>query len=219
MHRDPEWFDKDYFECGLESGKSCFQNYRWLPELTIPLAMTIIEYLGITRGQTILDYGCAKGYLVHAFRLLYRKAWGLDISSYAINNVYEEAKKYCFLKVGNLIECPAGFDQKLPPIGFDYCIAKDVLEHIPKSNIVKIVNGIEAQNLFVVVPLGEGGIYNSEINNFDESHVTCLNEYQWIELFNSSKWKVKDFTLRIDGIKDSYYGKCQNAHGFFTLAC
>ena len=71
-------YNESYFERGLESGLSLYQNYRWIPELTIPMAMTIIDFLGIKRHQTILDFGCAKGFLVKAFRLLYRSAYGVD---------------------------------------------------------------------------------------------------------------------------------------------
>ena len=39
-----EKYDKDYFKNGIASGKSCYSNYRWLPELTIPMAYNIIKY-------------------------------------------------------------------------------------------------------------------------------------------------------------------------------
>lgn len=79
-------YDQSYYEHGIESGISLYSNYRWLPELTIPLAARIIEYLQIGVEDSILDFGCAKGYLIKAFRLLHRNAYGFDISSYAIDN-------------------------------------------------------------------------------------------------------------------------------------
>ncbi len=32
-----DFFDKNYFESGPQTNKSLYQNYRWIPELTIPL--------------------------------------------------------------------------------------------------------------------------------------------------------------------------------------
>ena len=64
-------FDENYFERGVETQTSLYQNYRWMPEQTIPMVMTIIDYLKIQRGATVLDFGCAKGFVVKAFRLLH----------------------------------------------------------------------------------------------------------------------------------------------------
>jgi len=67
---DNNKYDEEYFESGLATGKSCYLNYRWLPELTIKMAHNIIRYLDLKENEKILDYGCAKGYLVKAFRIL-----------------------------------------------------------------------------------------------------------------------------------------------------
>ena len=49
-------YDEEYFERGIESHKSCYTNYRWIPELTIPLAFRLIEYLRISSSEKILDF-------------------------------------------------------------------------------------------------------------------------------------------------------------------
>ena len=43
-----EEFDLEYFEQGPMTGKSLYTNYRWLPELTLPMCHHIITYFGIT---------------------------------------------------------------------------------------------------------------------------------------------------------------------------
>lgn len=199
-------FDEDYFERGIETGKSCYQNYRWIPELTIPMAMTIIDYLGIRRGETILDYGCAKGFLVKAFRLLYREAWGVDISDYAIRNVDPAVKDICFR--GNY----STYDMY-----YDFCIAKDVFEHIPEIALPDTLKNINAGILFSIIPLGGDMGYIAPSNNFDHTHVVCRSEEWWSTMFISSGWEIIDFVFRIDGIKDTYYKTYPKAHGFFVL--
>ena len=87
-------YDEEYFERGIENKKSCYTNYRWIPELTIPLAFSMIEYLKISPEEKILDFGCAKGYLVKAFRLLHRQAFGYDISDYAKESAPYDVKKF-----------------------------------------------------------------------------------------------------------------------------
>ena len=34
-------YNQDYFERGIELGISGYNNYRWMPEFTIPMAMTM----------------------------------------------------------------------------------------------------------------------------------------------------------------------------------
>ena len=207
-----ETYDADYYERGLETGKSCYQNYRWIPELTIPMAMTMIDFLGIERGATVLDFGCSKGFLVKSLRLLGRHAYGVDISRYAIDNVDPAVKQYCFLKTSAFLK-GNGFITD-----FDYCIAKDVFEHIPESELKPVLDWIDAKVMFAIIPLGstETG-FIAPANNMDVTHVTCHNVVWWGAMFKKAGWAVADFRYQVSGIKDSYYTKHPEAHGFFTL--
>ena len=78
-------YNRDYYESGIENGISGYRNYRWMPELTIRMAHCLIQDLSIDKSHSVLDYGCAKGFLVKALRLLDIDAFGLDVSEYAIS--------------------------------------------------------------------------------------------------------------------------------------
>lgn len=202
---NPSFYDRDYYEIGIESGKSNYQNYSWLPELTIPLAMTIIDLLGIKPKQSILEIGCAKGYLVKALRMLHRDAWGSDISDYALANVDSSVKAYC---------SKPSFYEHTFRTEFDFCIAKDVFEHIPVSELSETLKKIPASILFSVIPLGENGCYFAKANNLDKSHVICETAEWWINFFGENKWEMKFFSYHVPGIKDNY-AMIPKAHGFF----
>ncbi len=200
-------YDETYFERGLQSGVSCYQDYRWVPELTIPLAMALIDHLGISRGQSILDFGCAKGFLVKALRLLYRDAWGLDTSEYAIDH----AESHCRLKAGNIIHTHDYF-----PDEFDLCIAKDVFEHIDAQELDEVLNWIPADKLFVIVPLGDRKKFNAPLANFDITHCNCWDIDIWIDVITMQGWDLVEHSFEIKGIKDHYVG-IDKAHGFLTF--
>lgn len=202
-----KFYDEDYYQHGLETGKSNYQNYRWMPELTMSLAMTIIDYLNINKRHTVLDFGCAMGYLVKAFRLLHRKAWGIDISEYAIENADPLIKQYCHF----------AHNTDGMPKRFDFCIAKDVLEHIPEQHLAKAMKSFCANEIFVIVPLGKDGVFNAPANGLDKSHVICQDMNWWNRLFLQEGWVVVEKTYRVDGIKDAYYKEFPEAHGFFVL--
>ena len=109
-----EIFDEDYFERGPETGKSIYQHYHWLPKMTFGMARAFINEMKPQKHETIIDYGCAKGFFVKALRRLGYQAYGVDISKYAIEHADPEVKKYVFIK-------PKGHYH----LGF----TKDVLEH------------------------------------------------------------------------------------------
>jgi len=204
-------FDEAYYERGLETGVSCYQNYRWIPELTIPMAMTLIDFLGIKRFQRVLDFGCSKGFLVKAFRMLYRDAYGVDISEYAIRNTDPSVSEYCY-------EVPL-WNSEMKEMGIDITIAKDVFEHIPPPDLTNTLCWMKgvSKKLFVIVPLGvHGKGFNASKNDLDKTHVICENASWWIDLFEGNKWEVVDFRTRLEGIKDSYES-IPKAHGFFKL--
>ena len=199
-------YDEDYYERGIETGKSCYTSYRWIPELTIPMAMTMVDFLGIQRGQSVLEIGCAKGFLVKALRLLYRDAWGYDISSYAITHCDPGVKEFCS-------QSSAMLNQRT----WDFCIAKDVFEHIREKELPGLLQQIHAKKLFAVIPLGENKRFYAEANNFDKTHVICQPTLWWKEMFMENRWTPERSMWRVEGIKDSYYKDNPFAHGFFLL--
>lgn len=208
-------YDYDYYERGIATGKSCYENYRWIPELTIPMAMTLIDHLNLTRTDTILDFGCAKGFLVKALRILYRQAWGVDISRYAIENIESSVKKYCAVTKPDFSAAFPVNGGKMPG-RFDYCISKDVFEHIPGNTLCVVLKNIPASVLFVIVPLGDGQKFNIPAFHLDKTHIHRQPLDWWQELFDDCGWAVLDAVYRIKGIKD-HWSDVQKGHGFFLL--
>ncbi|HEX5593356.1 MAG TPA: methyltransferase domain-containing protein [Solirubrobacterales bacterium] len=75
------------------------------------------------RPTTVLDAGCAMGFLVEALRERGVEAWGIDVSEHAISQVHESVAAYC--QVGSLTD-PL-------PRRYDLIVSVEVLEHIPPA--------------------------------------------------------------------------------------
>ena len=52
-------FNKDYYENGIKTGISGYENYRWMPFRSIPEALEIKNNFDF---NTCVDFGCAKGF-------------------------------------------------------------------------------------------------------------------------------------------------------------
>jgi SAM-dependent methyltransferase len=202
-------YDENYFERGEKGGVSLYENYRWLPELTIPFAFRIIEELNIKKDDKILDFGCAKGYLVKAFRLLYRNAFGIDISEYAV--------RYAPQDINNYVACTSSviaFCNK-----YDWIISKDTLEHIDYEDIDSTLFLLKeaTKNMFCIIPLGDGNKYNIDEYNKDITHRIGESLDWWKRRFLKAGFKIKKATYHMEHMKENWYKINPQGNGFFIL--
>ena len=200
-----EKYDERYFLRGKEAGVSLYENYRWLPELTLPMVNRIILHCGIKPTDDILDFGCARGYVVRAFRELGYNAFGVDVSKWAIDNADQSVKGYCSLNDWDWAS-------------FDWIIAKDVLEHVEdlKKTCDQLLERC-IKGLFVVVPLSamDGEPYVVPEYEKDVTHRHRLALLSWVSLFSRPGWAV-DGRYRIKGVKDNY-SQWAHGNGFLTI--
>jgi hypothetical protein len=118
-NRNPsELFGAHYFahSCGLPYER----NEHWL-NFFGGIAEHIQKQI---QPQTVLDAGCAMGFLVEKLRALDIQAWGVDISAYAIAQVHPSIQPYCW--VGSVTD-PF-------PREYDLIVSIEVLEHMPKAD-------------------------------------------------------------------------------------
>ena len=208
-----EKYDADYFLRGKETGKSLYDNYRWMPELTKPMVCAIVSHLGIRPEDTILDFGCARGYMVRAFCELRYAAYGVDCSEWALNHCDESVRHRLFR--GTSAE-------------YDWVIAKDVLEHVgcgeegveaKVRTVVSEVQSLKCQarkGVFAVVPLSDygSGPYIVPEYELDTTHAHRWDIGMWIGIFTEPGWSVEG-RYRVPGIKDNY-AQYKTGNGFIV---
>ncbi len=210
-----ETFDEEYFERGYVAGKSCYTNYRWLPELTIPLAYHLINHLGLKDHHRLLDFGCAKGYLVRAFRLLGFNAFGCDCSHYA-ESTWEGDLKECCCRIGS------GMFPDTEPFNdqFDWVITMDVLEHLDKEQLGLMLSSMarRCDAALHVIPLGDAsGQYIIPYSKLDSTHQPSRTWEQWYQIFQDTGWEVERVAHQLRGIKEGWTKQYESGYGFFFL--
>ena len=122
------------------------------------------------KPKTVLDAGCAMGYLVAVLRDRGVEAYGVDISEYAISKVREDIKQYC--AVGSLTEpLPACLPKR-----YDLVVTIEVLEHLYEDDGRKAI-----QNL---CELSDQIIFSSTPDDFTErTHFNVQQREYWARLF------------------------------------
>jgi len=210
-------YDKDYYENGVAKGISGYENYRWIPELTYPMAYSICKSLKIKKSDKVLEYGCAHGFLVKALNDFNIDTYGVDISSYALSKVDPGIKKKTKLLKNNNIK--SSLKKMGVKFKFNHVISKDVFEHIDPKALRKILKEISkiTKELFVVVPLGDNGKYRIASYAGDKTHIIAEDENWWKKLFIENKFKIKSFSYSVEGIKDKWYTVHAKGNGFFKL--
>ncbi len=199
-----EIYDKEYFERGLETGKSGYMNYRWLPERIYAEVRSVIFKLDIEPKQSVLDIGSAKGYWVKGFRHYNIEAYGFDTSEYAYNNADKEIKKYLY--------------KFLPYKRYDYIVSRNTFEHIKEWRLKEILQVCKemTNTIFFTVPLAKSMDGEYIMQALDTTHELKWPNEKWINFCQGCGWRnVKNF-YQMEGIHgkwDSY----PNAIGFYIL--
>jgi SAM-dependent methyltransferase len=118
------------------------------------------------RPARVLDAGCAMGFLVECLRERGVDAHGIDISSYAIDQVHESARSFC--RVGSIAEDLGG--------DYDLIVSIEVAEHMPERDGQRAIANICAHTSDVLFS-------SSPIDHREPTHVNVHPPEYWAELF------------------------------------
>jgi cyclopropane fatty-acyl-phospholipid synthase-like methyltransferase len=199
-----EIYDKDYFENGVEIGKSGYTNYRWLPERAYREVRAVINLLGIEPGQTVLDFGCAKGYWVRAFREYGINAYGCDTSDYALSNADDNVKDF--------------LTKDIPDRKFDFIVSRNTFEHIDAEELAIILKKFATLTdvLFFTVPLIDPQTRDYVMQMPDITHKIRWTNSQWLTFVEDCGWIHTNAFPFIDGLHDNLR-QYPNSIGYYLV--
>lgn len=155
-----EYYNQDYYQshCGEE-----YERGNGWEEVFARHAQRIKREI---QPQSVLDVGCAKGFLVEALRDQGIEAFGIDLSEYAVSSVREDIRPFC--KVRSVLQ----------PIGqrYDLLTCIEVLEHLDQEETALAIQHLcEASDdiLFSSTPFDYA----------EESHVSVHTPAYWAQQF------------------------------------
>ncbi len=159
-------YDQAYFE------KHCGSiPYRWdiphWPKFFGEVAETLNQRL---KPSTVLDVGCACGFLVDAFWRRGVRAYGIDISEYAISQVPQDVASFCRV-LSATDPLPEDFPQT-----YDLITCIEVLEHIPQEDARAAIKKMASRTDCI--------LFSSTPHDLTEpTHVNVRPIIYWLQLF------------------------------------
>jgi hypothetical protein len=114
---------------------------------------------------SVMDAGCAMGFLVEALRQRGVEAYGVDVSDYAISKVDKSVAEFC--KVASLAE-PL-------PERYDLIVCIEVIEHIPAEDAEKVLDNLTAATDRLVLS-------TSPTDYREATHLNVQSPEVWSEL-------------------------------------
>ena len=159
-------FDQDYFENGIKTGKSNYQDYSW-DRLGSYFQRAAGHIVKLFNPATALDVGCAKGFLVKALCGIGVDAYGIDPSDYAVSQAPVE--------IADKVQLDLAQSIAFPDSSFDVVTCFDVLEHIPAQQVPKALKEmLRVSKQWVVLRM----VTHEVEGDKDSSHET-IRDLEW----------------------------------------
>jgi len=138
------------------------------------------DHYGLTSESSVLDVGCAKGFMLHDFQRIIPgvKVAGIDISAYAIAHAKESVK--AFARVGDAKELP------FPDKSFDLVISITTLHNLPIKECkqaIREVQRVSRKHAFITLDSWRNTYECERMIKWNLTALTYMSVEDWKELF------------------------------------
>jgi SAM-dependent methyltransferase len=170
-------FDKLYFDGPRKFG---YGGYNYDPKFFTGVVQDFISHFGLRDGDSILDVGCGKGFMLHDFLLANPNfvLRGLDISSYCFDNAMPDIKSV--FDVGSCDSLPYDDDS------FDVVIAIATIHNLELDgvkNSLREIMRVARRGAFVKVNGYRSQDERDALHAWNLVAKTILSELEWEKTF------------------------------------
>lgn len=172
-------FGKEFFDGERRHG---YGGFSYHPRFWQPVIPTFIKTYHLTSRSSLLDVGCAKGFMLYDFResIPDINVQGVDVSKYAIQQGKEEIQP--FLHVGDVRNLP------FPDKSFDLVISINTVHNLEgedlKQGLVEIER-VSRGHSFITVDAYRTDEEKELMDAWNLTAKTILHVDEWKELFHT----------------------------------
>jgi SAM-dependent methyltransferase len=180
QRRISQMFSFDYFDGNRMHG---YGGYSYHPRFWSETVRLFADHYSLAADASILDVGCAKGFMLKDFAALMPNIafTGIDISQYAINNADPAVRDH--LAVGNARDLPYQNN------AFDFVISINTIHNLPRNDAVTALREIERVsrgNSFIMVDGWRTEKEKIDLENWVLTARTLLHVEAWSLLFEEA---------------------------------
>ena len=171
-------FGKEFFDGSRSHG---YGGFSYNSRFWEPVVPTFQKHWQLNKDDSILDVGCAKGFMIYDMQRMISglEVFGIDISQYAIDNAKEEVRNYC--KVANATNLP--FEDK----SVDVSISITSLHNLEEKELVKALLEIERvskRGSFITLDAYRNNEEKDRMEAWNLTAKTVMHVDSWVELFH-----------------------------------
>jgi glycosyltransferase involved in cell wall biosynthesis len=190
--RDSTFYGEKYFLNAEGSNYGCGgfipydERYLERDRATIPIIRGVLREHGSELKSAIV-LGCARGYLIQAFKEQNVEAVGVDISEWAVENCAEGVEGHIFC--GDVCDLSKWRDGE-----FTVAVAFDIFEHITVPDLYKAIKEScrVAEWVLINLPINPDDETPDMSAEQDKSHVSVYSKTWWIQQFMAVGYEPVD---------------------------
>ena len=169
-------FGEEYFDGTRVQGYGGYRyDGRWKP-----IVRRFAGHYGLTSKSSVLDVGCAKGFMLHDFQeaLPGMRIAGLDISEYCLNNAMESVKSH--LVLGNCRDLP------FPDKSFDLVISIATIHNLELDELklsLKEIERVSRKHKWIKLGAWHNDEEKERMLRWNVVANTFMHVDDWVKLF------------------------------------
>jgi len=170
-------FGREFFDGDRRHG---YGGFKYMPRFWLPVMPTFKSYWQLSAEASLLDVGCAKGFMLHELAGFIPgiTVKGIDISQYAIENAIEDMKPH--LQVANATHLP------FPDKSFDVVTSINTVHNLELEDCGKALREIERVSkgkAFVTVDAYRNEDERSRMYAWNLTAKTIMSTDEWVAFF------------------------------------
>lgn len=171
-------FGKEFFDGERRHG---YGGFNYMPRFWQPVIPTFQSHWGLTEKSSVLDVGCAKGFMMHDMAELIPgiTVKGVDVSAYAIENAIEDMRPH--VQVADARELP--FEDN----SFDVVISINTVHNLDRDDCataLREISRVARKGAYITVDAYRDDNEKDRMFKWNLTAKTIMSVDEWIAFFD-----------------------------------